>query len=305
MNEYDYDYNEYDNSEIKIKESDNSTVYIMSCILCVCCISIIIILGITYYKKYQKNKKIASDKLKPIIQGINCSISNISNNLINACSNPFDDSHIIELVEGPILKISKSSETHNDIDKSNKPIVINTDNYYIIMPYVFAIDYANKLSKGLLLIETLPELLESFDDVENRFNNQNTIPDKCLGTSSSIRTESTAPYNTTCLFFPGLSSITAVSNTIQLAILPFIPLNILNEYYSAITKKIKDTKKTFIDTNVGCIKDKKTCNTNVQFISTLTILEYVMYLSLINYTKSGNYKYFGQCDTAGNDLIDC
>lgn len=130
-----------------------------------------------------------------------------------------------------------------------------------------------------IIINTLDDLLKFFNDMEDQFIRENTIPDKCLSVSQKIREESKEPYNQICIFFPGLNKINVISNLLETSLLPFLSDTVKNDYYNMIESKL--------------IND-----------NTLTILEYTMYLALLNTIKKSNFKYFTLC-TSDNDNINC
>lgn len=177
--------------------------------------------------------------------------------------NQNDKPTYITITEGDIIKIGKSLEK-------------TRVNFYLIMPYVFAVDYAVNLGKKQIVINTLDDLLKSFKTVEADYNSSNTIADKCLNVPNATRSKSAPPYNTTCLFFDtGFSNITGLTTTLERAILPFIPTVVQSEYLDLLVAKIKGE-------------------------NSLTIFEYIMYLAMINVNKSKQYSYVAQCQS----LID-
>ena len=188
----------------------------------------------------------------------------------------------ITITEGEIIKISFSEEK----EKGSNPKT-NLD-YYLILPYVFTVNYAVSLGTGEIVINTLDDLLNSFKKVERDYNSGNTIPGKCLKVKSETRAESKPPYNETCLFFDmGFSKIRAITDLITDVYIPFIPVQVLNDYYSLLSSKIKNT-------------------------NSLSIFEYVMYLTLLNKVKQKNYNYVSQCQSIVNsttgkslDYINC
>ena len=152
-------------------------------------------------------------------------------------------------------------------------------NYYILTPVLFIVDSVISISLGEITINSLSDLLRVFNDIENKFNNESTIPDKCLGVPSKIREEGKYPYSKSCLFFPGLNKIDGVVRALEKGLYPHISNNILEEYYDIIEVKINDGMA-------------------------LTILEYSMYLGLLNHIKNSNYKYYSLC-TSDNENINC
>jgi len=66
---------------------------------------------------------------------------------------------------------------------------------------------------------------------------------------------------------------------LEKTLLPFLSTNILNDYYNMVNLKITNELER-------------------------TILEYVMYLTLLNKIKNFQFKYFTLC-TSDNELINC
>ena len=205
--------------------------------------------------------------IKGTITQLDCTVND---NNKYTCTDP-STNKIITLVNGPIFKISNSVEK----DSFGK----ETQEYYLIAPFVFIVDAIISVSLKEIPINSLQDLLKFFDDTENRYNTENTIPDKCLKVSIKTREESKPPYNQTCIFFPGLNKIDAIASTIQKSLLPYISDKILNQYFTTIDEKIKSNKS-------------------------LTFLEYIMYIALLNHIKKYNYKYYTLC-TSDNQIINC
>ena len=81
-----------------------------------------------------------------------------------------------------------------------------------------------------------------------------------------------------CIFFPGLNKIDSIANILETSLLPFLSNNVMNDYYNIIVSKLNNN-------------------------TTLTILEYTMYLALLNKIKK-QFKYFTLC-TSNNENINC
>jgi len=271
--------------------SKNSSMYIIIGLVCVCIVCMII-LPVGYYlysvKKASatvKKKNITIPKITiPDIPGIpssvdiksltlkklSCTIKLIDNVPLYTCTHP-DTSNIIKLINGPILKMSAS----NEIDSSKN----ETTSYYIIVPYIFVVDFLISLGLKEIEFKSLDHFIEEIDKLDKMYDDKNTIPDKCLKLPVKTRNESKKPYNTTCIFFPGFSSMSSLITTIQKGFVPLIPIDILIEYYNKIDKKLQDKKPE------------------------LTIFEYVMYLASMNLVKSKKYRYSSICESVAS--IEC
>lgn len=288
--------------------NDNSSIISLVCV-CIVCIVCVIFFGVAYYFYSRKNKlasassssassssaavaasmslktqlssetieKKSKDISVPIIPGISleedksltstqidCTIKLKDNLPIYTCTHP-NSFKIIKLVNGPILKISASDEI--DLFK------VKTSDYYIIVPFVFIVDFLMSISLKEIEFKSLQDFMKEIDRIDETYNNTNTIPDKCLKVPLKIRTESKAPYNSTCIFFPGFSSIGALISTLQKTIVNEIPINILTEYYNTVDKKLENKEPE------------------------LTIFEYVMYVASMNRVKSTKYRYYAICES--------
>jgi hypothetical protein len=189
---------------------------------------------------------------------------------VYTCTIPSDKK--IYIKSGPLFKISSSIEK----DSFGK---ISYD-YYIIGSTTFLSDNIISVANKEIEINTIEDLLKFFNDMETNFNTENTIPDKCLNVSTKIREESGKPYNTMCTFFPGLNKIDSIASILEKALLPLISDKILNDYYNKIDGLINKQNPE------------------------LTVLEYTMYLALLNKIKKSNFKYFTLC-TSDNDNVNC
>ena len=187
------------------------------------------------------------------------------------CTSPVDNK-VIMLIEGPIFKISSSTE--QDSFKNE------TINYYIIAPYVFLVDAILSIASGEKVINSLQDLLDFFNDMDKKYILENTIPDKCIQVPIKTREEAKAPYNTTCIFFPGLNKIDAIAKIFEKTFLIYLSNQVLTDYFSMVNDKIN------------------------QVSPSLTILEYIMYLSLLNKIKNSNYNYYTLC-TSDNSNVNC
>lgn len=288
-------------------DSDSDIILmVLSVISCMCCISIIV--SVVVYTKSGNDgngKGSVTRKLditsilssfsskKPVStpilsSGIGIGIEkDIICNVVDApsekiqCMSP-ESSDYIKITTGDIIKISSSRETQRGSGK------VRVD-YYLMVPYVFFVDYSISLATQEIVINTLADLLSSFQSVEKNYNKNNNIADKCLNVSLDTRNKSDFPYNQTCLFFDtGFSKMKSIVQTIIKTQFPYIPKNVLNDYYNYILSKVKQTK-------------------------TLSIFEYIMYLGLLNYPINKS-NYILQCqnmidvmDPSSNslDYIDC
>lgn len=194
-----------------------------------------------------------------------------ANGNIYNCTNP-KNNKIIKITSGPLFKLSSST----DIDSFGK----STINYYILASLTFlSVDIISVATKKKI-INTLSDLLNFFNESENNFNKENTIPDKCLNVSTKIREESKAPYNSTCIFYPGLNKIHSIADTLEKALLPFLTDTIMNDYFNMIESNLNNN-------------------------TVLTILEYTMYLALLNKIKNSQFKYYTFCTSDDNEKINC
>lgn len=221
---------------------------------------------ITYILIKLSNTGISTKESKKITE-LDCTI-NLGEKY--TCSNPINNK-IITLKNGPIFKLSSST----DIDSFGKATI----NYYILGSLTFMTDKIISVSMKVININTLDDLLKFFNDAEDDFNTKNTIPDKCLNVSTKIRQDSKPPYNQICVFLPGLNKIDSISQILEKTLFPFLSTNILNDYYNMVNLKITNQLP-------------------------LTILEYVMYLALLNKIKNSQFKYFTLC-TSDNEIINC
>jgi hypothetical protein len=175
--------------------------------------------------------------------------------------------HLINIINGKVFKLSFSEE----INSSGNKIL----DYYVLVPYSFIVDFVIDLSLGDIKINSLQDLLNIFDKIDNDFDKLTVITDKCLKLKPGIRSESKPPYNTTCIFFPGLSKIGALADTIEKILLPYIPENVQTQYFNIIDNKIKDSPTP-----------------------TLTVIEYVIFLSMFNRLKKKKINYVSQCKSS-------
>jgi len=213
------------------------------------------------------------DQVKKSSKQLDCTVTLPSNDFVNSgkytCSDPTNNK-IITLTDGPILKISYSTEK----DSFGK----ETKNYYIIAPYIFIINTGISLASKDIIINSLQDLVDLFDKIDKQFVSENTIPDKCLNVPIKTREEAKAPYNTTCIFFPGLNKVNSIETIIEKAFFPYIQNSILTDYFDLINTKLASQTPT------------------------LTILEYVMYLALLN--RKPTFNYYTLC-TSDDTSINC
>jgi hypothetical protein len=211
---------------------------------------------------------------------INCTVNN---GPIYKCSNPIDNDSYITLKNGPIFSISKSDET--DLFKNT------TQNYYIIGAYSFLVDGIVNVSSDEITINSVNDLNNFFNNIENEFQSVTYTYKKkdvvitsskgllfCQNLPEAFRIESPEPYNTTCIFFPGLK-IDVIVKVLEKSFLPYLQQTVLNDYYNVLTTKISIFKE-------------------------LTIIEYCMYLAMLNKIKKSNFKYYLQC-TSDDPNIYC
>ena len=232
--------------------------YIILIVIVVCslCLSGIAIFFITKKLKGDaKGSATQGDKVKKQSKQLLCTM--ISDKY--TCTDPTNKKTIITLTEGPILKISYS------IEKDPPDTGIDVRKYYIIAPYVFIVNAGISLANKQITVNSVQELLALFDKIDKQYISENTLPDKCLNLPVDTRSESM--YSTTCLFF-SLKQIEAIEGIIRKSMFPFIQESILNEYFNLINKKIAENP-------------------------TLTILEYVMYIALLN--RTSNFEYYTTC----------
>jgi hypothetical protein len=210
-----------------------------------------------------------NDEIKPTSKQLKCKVNDDEK---YTCINPVNNK-MITLTSGPLFKISSSVE----IDTFDKQF---TD-YYIMGSLSFMTQGFISIATNEIIISTLNDLLKFFNDYENIFNKENNIPDKCINVSKEIRLKSEEPYNTMCIFFPGLKTIHTVVKILELSLFPFLPNNVLNDYYNMINAKINNE-------------------------SSVTVLEYTMYLGLLNKIKTSNFKYYTICTTESDTItVNC
>lgn len=214
--------------------------------------------------KFEEDKSLKAMALE-------CSVNIKDGSPIYTCTHP-DNFKIIKLTSGPIFKISSSEET----DAFN----VKTNDYYIIVPFVFIVDFIVSVSLGDYDFKSVQDFTKEINKVDAKYEQTNTIPDKCLKLPMKTRGESKAPYNTTCIFFPGFTSIGALITTIQKTLVEKIPIAVLTDYYNMIDTKLQG-------------KDPE-----------ITIFEYVMYVASMNKVKSTKYRYYGTCIST-DETITC
>ncbi len=198
---------------------------------------------------------------------LDCTVKLENNNSLYTCTHP-DTSKVIKLVSGPVFKLSYSEEVDAFKEK--------TYDYYIIVPFAFIVDFIVDVSLKEIEFTSLNQFLAEIKKVDQNYESRNSIPDKCLSVPMNTRAESKPPYNTTCIFFPGFTSIGALVSTLQKTFIKEIPENILREYYNMIDAKVKGENPE------------------------LTVFEYVMYVASMNTVNNTKYRYFGLCDSEVN-----
>jgi|LakMenEpi03Aug12_release.lakeMendotaPanAssembly.Ray.scaffolds.fasta_scaffold50271_3 hypothetical protein len=245
--------------------------YIILIVIVVCSLCLFILSSIAIFfirKKLQGDASATQDnKVKKQSTSTQLLCKMISDKY--TCTDPTNKKTIITLTEGLIFKISYSIEKH--------PPKTGTDvrKYYIIAPYVFIINASISLATKEITVNSLQELLALFDKIDKQYISENTLPDKCLNLSVKTRGESI--YGTTCIFF-SLKQIDAIEGIIRKSIFPYIQASILDEYFNVLNKKIAAENPT------------------------LTILEYVMYIALLN--RTSKFEYYTTCKLEGKST-DC
>lgn len=188
------------------------------------------------------------------------------------CSNPefssgFSDKNI-NIISDKIIKISYSKET-NSFGKDEYY-------YYFVLPYAFSVNFLVDLNSKSIVINTLQDLLTALDTVDSNYYNDLTsknIQDKCLNLTRDIRGESKPPYNVACIFFPGgFNKIKGLVSLMQKSFIPALNESVKSEYYDYLVDKIKNT-------------------------NTLSIFEYIVFLTLLDSFKLKNYNYVAQCNS--------
>lgn len=246
--------------------------YIILIVIVVCSLCLFILSGIAIFfitKKLKgdaKGSATQDDKVKSKKQSKQLSCKVISDKY--TCSDPTNKKTIITLTEGPILKISYS------IEKDPPDTGTDVRKYYIIAPYVFMVNAGISLATKEIIINSVQELLALFDKIDKQYISENTLPDKCL--NLPVKTRGKSDYSTTCLFF-SLKQIEAIEGIIRKSMFPYIQASILDEYFNVLNKKIAAENPT------------------------LTILEYVMYIALLN--RTSKFEYYTTCkldDTSTN-----
>jgi len=240
--------------------------YIILIVIVVCSLCLFILSGIAIFfitKKFKGDTQGATQDTKVKKQSKKLICNIISDKY--TCSDPINEKIIITLTDGPIFKISYSIEKEKDSDVRK---------YYIIAPYIFIVNTGISLATKEVVINSVQELLALFDKIDTQYISENTLPDKCLNVPTKSRSDSM--YNTTCMFFP--LQIETIEGIIKKSILPYIQESILNEYFNLINKKIAENP-------------------------TLTILEYVMYIALLN--RTSNFEYYTSCKLDNNKGVNC
>lgn len=243
--------------------------YIILIVIVVCSLCLFILSSIAIFfirKKLQGDASATQDK-KVKKQSTQLFCQMISDKY--TCTDPSNKKTIITLTEGPIFKISYS------IEKNPPDTGTDVRKYYIIAPYIFIVNTGISLATKQITVNSVQELLALFDKIDKQYISENTFPDKCLNLDVKTRGESI--YGTTCMFF-SLTQIDVIESVIRKSIFPFIQESILDEYFNVLNKKIAVENPT------------------------LTILEYVMYITLLN--RTSKFEYYTTCKLEGKST-DC
>jgi hypothetical protein len=234
--------------------------YIILIVIVVCSLCLFILSSIAIFfirKKLQGDASATQDnKVKKQSKQLLCKM--ISDKY--TCTDPTNKKTIITLTEGPIFKISYS------IEKDPPDTGTDVRKYYIIAPYVFIINAGISLATKQITVNSVQELLALFDKIDKQYISENTLPDKCL--NLPVKTRGGSNYGMTCLFF-SLKQIEAIEGIIRKSMFPYIQASILDEYFNVLNKKIAAENPT------------------------LTILEYVMYIALLN--RTSKFEYYTTC----------
>lgn len=255
---------------------DTNTLVLLIIISASCIFWIFLFLttGIGGFYYLNKDKFNSDTNVKPELKEITCSVK--INPDTFGCVSMDDSSKVINIVDGKILKLSYTDEPKS---KGSSEIVRY---YYIILPYYFAVEYPLQIGTGGIKINTLDDLLKSFDAAHDESYNliDKSVSDKCLAVKVDKR-EAKPPYNTACIFMDGgFSTINSISDIFFKAILKSknIPQTVINDYYNLLKSKI----------------DKD---------NTLTLFEYVMYIALFKILNENKYNFMSLCDSERN--VEC
>jgi hypothetical protein len=176
---------------------------------------------------------------------------------ISECENQLQKDNFIKIISGPLARISYSLET--------KPDGTIERDYYFYMPYDFIISFLIDLQAGNININSLGELEAKFNVIDQQFTRPRDTPIVYDNILKKVRNASEAPYNTT-VFFYNVFNIAVVSDLINKSILPKINSTILNQYYIKIQTKLNES-------------------------NSITLFEYIMYITIYNYLNNKNLKY--------------
>jgi hypothetical protein len=200
---------------------------------------------------------------KTVIKGDSLELSCEIKSDLFTCSHPINYKNI-KLSSGEILKISFSNEQ----DSFGK----KTTDYYIIVPYIFIVDFFIALSSNEIKFNTLDDFLLKIQQIDTEYENNKM----CLNLQLKTRGESKPPVNTTCIFF-NFTNLGSLVKIFEKSLIKYIPVNILKDYYNKIDIKIKNGQ--------------------------VTIFEYVMYISSLNTINNKINTYYSICNS--DNTISC
>jgi hypothetical protein len=203
---------------------------------------------LVYYVLITKKKEIPPIQTNLLV--LNCK------NDISECENPLKKGSNIKLITGPLARISYSLEDINNGSERD---------YYFYIPYDFIVSFIIEIQSGNVIINSVNELDAKLNIIDEQFIKPRMIPIIFDNVQKKIRNSGVEPYNTTCFFY-NLYNIGDISSLIQKSILPKININILQNYFNNIQKKINET-------------------------NTITLFEYIMYITINNYIDNKNIKY--------------
>lgn len=255
---------------------------------CICLIFIILSAvvggggGLYYIKKKQEdelNKHVTDEKVvneeedQRKLKTVYCQIIGETDSVM--CDN-LDTRGKIQINNDKLLKYSDSTEINKVTNKSKK-------SYYLLLPYIFSVDYLIKLGADQIKINTLTDLYKFFDDAtRDSYNIINKIPDRCEHVSLKIRKTPVKPYSTSCIFVNnGFVGVQSIVQTFEKSLMTKIPQNVKDEYYNMVLSKIKSD-------------------------NVLTLLEYIMYIT-IHKEKNINkyYDYVTLCNSNNMLTTEC
>lgn len=249
-------------------------IYILIC-CCSLVMSSIIIGAVVYYfysKKINTNTNtntVDSNNTKEfinktVVKGESLELSCEVKSDLFTCINPINFKNI-KLSSGEILKISFSNEQ----DSFGK----KTTDYYIIVPYIFMVDFFIAISSNEIKFTTLDDFLLKIRQIDTEYENNKM----CLNLLLKTRSEAKPPVNTTCFFF-NFTNLGSLVKIFEKSLIKYIPVNIIKDYYTKIENKIKNNE-------------------------IISIFEYVMYVSSLNTINSKLNTYYSICNS--DNTITC